>query len=486
MWRIWSVYGVTSVLSRSLAFLLLPVYTRVLSPEEWGIRAMVALGLDAIALLCAFGLKEGINRFYTAGDGGRRPWPEAASAGIIAHATLIGIGVIAGLVCAPWLSGVLLGDRALAPYLRLGLVAMFFLHAQEGAAVYLRARGRAVTLATTSLCTLLALTALNLLFVVFLRWGVAGIFYAEIIVFAVVGTALTAWTLREVGLAVDPAVVRRMIAFGAPLLFIPFSWMFVSRIDALFIAHYASLASVGVYAMAVQCAQVLQMALIAPFQQFWDPTQFELAHDPGGTRTFRRMFQWFTFMAVVVAFGCAIVADDVIRLMTGPAFHGAAGLVPLLVVTYLLLGVQMFFNTALLVQNRTGLVAVIALLTAVVNVCVNALLVPLFLATGAAIARIVAMAVMVTVTYVIAQRVRPQRVDLVAFAKVSGWAVALFLVAQALPELPVVLALAAKALFVLALVTLSLWSGAIERTDLANGWTLLRSRVWRPRAAEAM
>ena len=123
MWRIWSVYGVSSILSRSLAFLLLPVYTRVLSPEEWGIRAMVALGLDVIALLCAFGLKEAINRFYTAGDGVRRPSPEAASSGIIAHATFIGIGVSVALVFAPWLAGVLLGDRALAPYLRLGLIA---------------------------------------------------------------------------------------------------------------------------------------------------------------------------------------------------------------------------------------------------------------------------------------------------------------------------------------------------------------------------
>ena len=208
----------------------------------------------------------------------------------------------------------------------------------------------------------------------------------------------------------------------------------MSRIDGMFITHYGSLASVGVYAMAVQCAQVLQIALIAPFQQFWDPTQFELAHDPAGDRTFRRMFQWFTFMAVVSAFGCAILAEDVIRVMTGPAFHGAADLVPLLVVTYLLLGVQMFFTTALLVRNRTRIVAAIALLTALVNVCANALLVPYFLAAGAAIARIAAMAVMVTATYVVAQRLWGQRVDLVAFAKLSGWAVALFLLLRTLPE----------------------------------------------------
>src|SRR5204863_170246 len=79
---------------------------------------------------------------------------------------------------------------------------------------------------------------------------------------------------------------------------------------------------------------------------------------------YRRMFQWFTFTAVVAAFACAIAAEDVIRLMAAPAFHGAADVVPLLVVTYVLLGIHLFFNAALLIRNRTGLVAAIALLTA--------------------------------------------------------------------------------------------------------------------------
>jgi O-antigen/teichoic acid export membrane protein len=480
MWRIWSVYGVSSLLNRSIAFLLLPLYTRVLTPQEYGIRAMVALCVDVLGLLFAFGLKEAINRFYTSGDGHRRPWPEAASTGIIAHAFFRAVGVAGGLVWAPWLAGVLLGDSSLAPYLRLGLVAAFFMHTQEGAFIYFRARGRAGMLALASLCTLLGLVALNLLFVVGLRQGVAGMFYAEIVVFGVSGLLFTAQALREVGVTFSSGLVRRMIGFGAPMLFIPLSWIFLTRIDAMFLTHYGSLAYVGVYAMSVQCAQVLQFTLVAPFQQFWDPTQFEIAADPSGSRTFRRMFQWFTFTAVVAAFGCAIAASDVIRVMTGPAFHGAADVVPLLLVTYVLLGIQMFFNSALLISGRTRLIAGIAVLTAVVNVGANALLVPSFLAAGAAAARVVAMTLMVVMTYVVAQRLWPQRPDFVALAKVSGWAIALFVASRWLPEMSLALAVVVKGLLVVALVGLSVWSGAVERADLVHGWSVLRDRR-RPR-----
>src|SRR5687768_17052734 len=85
MVRVCSVYGVSSLLSRSIAFLLLPLYTRVLTPEEYGIRAMVGLGLELTMLLAACGLKEAINRFYAGGDGGRAVRPEAASTGILTH-----------------------------------------------------------------------------------------------------------------------------------------------------------------------------------------------------------------------------------------------------------------------------------------------------------------------------------------------------------------------------------------------------------------
>jgi O-antigen/teichoic acid export membrane protein len=477
MWRLWSVYGVSSILSRSIAFLLLPLYTRVLTPQEYGIRAMVALGLELILLLVACGLKEGINRFYTSRDATAVSPEQAASTGIIAHAALIGLGVAVGLVFAPWLAGPLLGDAALAPFLRLGLIAGFFMHVQEAAFVYLRARQRARTVAMASVGGLIAMVLLNLLFVVVLRTGVAGIFYAEMLVFGVSGVFFTVRALRELGVTVAPPVVRAMVRFGAPLMFVPFTWLVVSRTDVLFLTHYGSLAYVGVYALAVQCAQVLQFAVTTPFRNFWDPVQFQLARDPAGSATFRRMFQWVTFTAVVAAFACAVAADEVISIMAAPAFHAAASVVPLVLVAYVFEALHLFFNAALLVRNRTALAAVVAVVTAVVNIGANALLVPHYLAYGAAAARVIAMAVMVAATYVLARRLWPQPVDFAALAKVAGWAIALFAVASNLPDLPLVVTIVVKGALVVALVALAIWSGALERADAARAWSLVRGRL---------
>jgi O-antigen/teichoic acid export membrane protein len=479
MVRICGVYGVSSILSRSIAFLLLPLYTRALSPEEYGIRAMVVVGIELTMLLTACGLKEAINRFYAGADGTRAAQLEAASTGILTHIGLIGSGVTLGVVFAPALSAPLLGDAALAPYLRLGLISGFLAHVHEAAFVYLRAERRASTVALVSLGSMFAMVVLNFLFVVGLRLGVAGIFYAEIIVFAVTGVTLTVRTLREVGVSFSPRVARAMLRFGIPLMLVPCASLFVSRADVMFLTHYGSLAYVGIYSLSVQCAQVLQLAVIYPFRYFWDSTQFQIAREDPEGRTFRRMFQWLTTLAIVAAFGCAVAAEHVIHLMAAPVFHDAARVVPILVIAYVLEGIYLFFNSALLVRNRTGLVGLVAISTAAVNLGANALLVPAFLAVGAATARVVAQIVMVGMTFVLAQRLWRQHPDFRGLAIVSGSAVALFLVAQSLPDGPLLLVVAAKALLVLVLCALAIGTGAVDRAEARRAFDLVRRRLRR-------
>src|SRR5687767_13335078 len=154
MGRNWLVYGVSSVASRLVGFLLLPVYTRILSPEDYGVRAMVALSVDLVALLFSFGIGTAMTRYY-AGEGDRRH-PEAISTGLLVKAGTFGIGVMLGLACSAWLTHLILGDPVYAPYLRLGLVSLFFISFVDSGMTYLRARQRAGTVAILSLASLLA------------------------------------------------------------------------------------------------------------------------------------------------------------------------------------------------------------------------------------------------------------------------------------------------------------------------------------------
>ena len=281
------------------------------------------------------------------------------------------------------------------------------------------------------------------------------------------------------------ALSRRMIVYGAPLTLMPCVWLVVNQSGGVFLTHYGSLSSAGIYALVMQCAQVLLVAVILPFRDAWEPGQFEVARDPAGGRVYRRMFQTVTFTIVMAAFTFAVGAEDVIRVLAAPAFHAAAAVVPILLAAHVVTGMSLFFNSALLASNRTALLGLIALVTAAVNLAGNMVLVPRYLAAGAAISRLVAVIVMAALTYAIARRVWPHRVDLVALAKLIVLALAGFGVSRLLPDETLVVSLAIKALLVVALVAASLLVGAVDRGDVARVSAFLRGRLspWRRRAA---
>ena len=483
MWRNWMIYGISSVASRLVGVLMLPIYTRVLSPEEYGIRAMVTVGVDLVGMVCSLGLVTAMVRHYT-GDGDERH-PEAISTAYLTAAITLAGGLTLGFLGAPWLATLVLGDAAYAHFLRLGLVSLFFMNTMDVGLAYLRLRQRAGTVALVALSTLALTVALNIVFVVILRWGVTGILYGEIITFALFSTLVARHTLRDVGLRVSGALARRMIAYGAPLTLMPFAWLLVNRSDGVFLTHYGSLAAVGVYALAVQCAQVLLLAVVGPFRDVWDPAQFQLATSPDGRRVYRRMFQTFSFALVVAAFAFAVAAEDVSRVMAAPRFHAAATVVPILLAAYVITGLSLFFNSGLLVKNRTALLGGIALLTAVVNLAANALLVPRYLVIGAALSRVIALAVMAGVTCAVAQRLWPQRPDFAALAKAAVLAAALFGVAQLLPQTGFIVALGLKAALVVVLVVLGVLTGAVERSVVTRAITLSRGAFARRRRRAA-
>ncbi len=467
LWRNWLIYGLSSVASRLVGFLLLPIYTRVLTPEEYGVRAMIIVGVDLVGMLCSLGLTTAMVRFAT-GDGDEEGRPEAISTAYVTGALVLTLGVSLGMLIAPWLSLLVLGDRQYAGLLRLGLVSLFFVNSMDIGLAYLRLRRRAATVAMISLSTLAFTVAANLLFVVALRWGVPGILYGEILTYGIFSTFVAQLTLRRTGVRFSMALAQRMVRYGAPLTLMPFAWLLVNRSDGVFLTHYDSLGATGIYSLALQCAQVLLVAVVMPFRDVWDPGQFEIARDPNGGVIYRRMFQTFTFTIVVAAFTFAIGASDVIHVMAAPRFHAAAAVVPILLCAHVVMGMSLFFNSGLLVRNRTALLGVIALVTALVNVAANALLVPRYLAAGAALSRVIALIVMAALTYTLAQRLWPQRLDFVALGKVVAVAAALFVVSRWLPEEAPMVSLALKGGLVVVLVVVSIAIGAVDRAELTR------------------
>ncbi|HUF94071.1 MAG TPA: lipopolysaccharide biosynthesis protein [Candidatus Limnocylindria bacterium] len=453
--RHWLVYGLGSVANRLAGFLLLPLYTRYLTPEDYGIKAMVVAGVDIVGIFLSFGLRTAMIRFASDGEGGgvRR---EAVSTALALFVAVLGTGVSLAVWQSEALAALIFGNAAYAPFLRLGLLTLLFINVFDACMAHLQLRQRSGVYSAISLSTVAVGVALNMVLVVGAGMGVRGLLYGELITYTLFCAALLVYTLREVGITVSPALARRILRYGAPLLFTPLVWTLINQADRIFLTRHVSLGEVGIYSMAIQFSAVLYIAVIQPFTNFWEPAQYQIMREPDAERVIDRIFHLVMSILLVAAFAGALIVDDVIRLMTAPPFWAAAGLVPVFMLAHVTLTLCLFIDTGLFVRNWTGTVAAVAAATACLNIAANAVLVPIAGTTGAAGARLLTAVGMVALSWLAARRAWRVPINVWPLARATAVAIGLFVASTYIPRESLLLALLVKAMLLAGLVAVVL------------------------------
>src|SRR5262245_59638347 len=90
------IYGFGNVMARGVGFFLLPVYTRYLTPADYGLLALLDLTVDIAAMLFSKGLVSGVTRFYfkTSDEGERKT--------IVCSAWVLEISLATGATFVLW------------------------------------------------------------------------------------------------------------------------------------------------------------------------------------------------------------------------------------------------------------------------------------------------------------------------------------------------------------------------------------------------
>lgn len=469
--RHWLVYGLGSVANRLVGFLLLPLYTRYLTPEDYGIKAMVVAGVDMVGIFLSFGLRTAMIRFAgDAEDGGVRR--EAVSTALALFVGILGSGVAVAVWQSEALAELIFGDAAYAPFLRIGLVTLFFTNVFDACMAHLQLQQRSGAYSVISLGTVAVGVSLSMTLVVGFGMGVRGLLYAELMTYVAFCAGLLTYTLRRVGTTFSPALAGRILRYGAPLLFTPLVWTIINQADRLFLTRHVSLGEVGIYSMAIQFAAVLYIAVIQPFANFWEPAQYRIMRDPDADKVIDRIFHVVMSILLVAAFGAALIVEDIIRVMTAPPFWAAASLVPVFMLAHVTLALCLFIDTGLFVRNWTGSVAAVAAATACLNIAANAVLVPVAGTAGAAAARLITAVGMVVLSWIAARRAWRVPLNVWPLAKATALAIGLFLVSTVIPSESLLLVLVLKAMLVAALLAFVLrpsdWTRAREMARIAQ------------------
>lgn len=398
------LYLLAGLAARAASFIMIPFYTAHLSPSDYGTIELIELATQVISLAVGLNLfGNSLIRFYQGESSAERQKSVASTAAIAsvalnAAATLLAIGLVHRFGPA-WLS-----SREAAALLELALAAMFFGNVGEVCLCYLRLQKRAGTFLAYSLFVLVSTVALNIYLIGFRGRGVFGFVETKLLVLGPAALVLLVWMLRQSGLRWNTRMFVEMAKFGVPLIFANVAFFSIHFCDRFFLNHYATLADVGRYALAYKAGFLVTYLVAEPFSRAWSVRFVDMTRTEGWQERFRMVARIYAAVLAAVAVMLSLASREAVELLTAPAYHAAAAVIPIVAFAYVFREIGDYCRYLLYINLRSPVVGWVSSATAGLNLLLNWLLIPAYGMHGAAWATLATWAPYAAVLFWLAER----------------------------------------------------------------------------------
>ncbi|MCI0667410.1 MAG: polysaccharide biosynthesis C-terminal domain-containing protein [Methylococcaceae bacterium] len=427
-----AVYGLSSILGRFINYLLVPLYTYLFTPAEYGVVSefYAYAGFFAVVLVC--GLETGYFRFRAAAED--KTYSTALYCVLLIDSVFLSVLYAGSDWLAPalqyqshpeylvWFGSILALDAAAAiPFARL------------------RAENRALRFAAIKIAEILVAVALNLYLIVYCRhafetspdsfsarWydpnvGIGYIFIANLIA-SVFKVILLLPQLSGLKAGVDFGMLARLLRYSLPMVVIGLAGAVNETLDRAIMKALlpydlqTNLHMLGVYGACYKLS-ILMSLFIQAFRYAGEPFFFAQAGKKESARLYADVMRYFVIFCVFV-FLLVTLYLDVFKYFIGEPFRVGLGVVPILLLANLFLGIYVNLSVWYKLTDRTGLGALVALIGAGIAVALNVWWIPIFGYLGSAWAHLICYFVMCALSYSLSRRYYPVRYDLKA---VSGF-----------------------------------------------------------------
>ncbi len=476
--REFAVYGLGSALMQIVSVLLIPVYTRWLGVEDYGVLSLLTGLQTVLVTLAQSGLGSALFRsYYDYTD-------EAGQQGVISTTTWLLVSVSAFVVFCTFLladqiSG-LVGSASITELqIRLIAVIVFF----EGLNILpfsvFRARRQSLRYMITSLIVLSVRLSAVIYFVVGRTAGLQGVLIGMLVGAGCSFLLGYAQTLRLISLHVQRAEVKKLLRFGIPLIPANLAGWVLEISGRYFLV---SVYEVGIYALADRLASVLSVFLIQPIFLLWLPAMLSVHKQEYAKRFFSRVFTYYVIGGLGLGLVFSLFARELLLILATSDFMLSRYYVFPLCLAKVFYGANRLLNvgTDLARKSENGAIALI--IAVLVFAILSVVCIPIWGSGGLVLAVCVAYFVMSGLTFLFASRLYPVRYEWgqVMIILVLGCIIYGISLALESLQLPLLLIIAIKLVLLLAFPAFLLISGIItlqERDEIRRQYRRIVSLV---------
>ena len=378
-----AAFTISNFASKILVFLLIPLYTSVLTTEEYGIADLITNTVNVIYPLLTLCIMEATLRFTF--DNG------VCNEEVLFNSLfVIVLGEIVALLIIPFVRSL---NSEIYEYWPWFAVILLGFNLQQVISQYTKGIGKTRLFAISGVVQTAVIIAVNIVGLLFLHWGLFA--YLLAIALGYYGTAL--FLILTVPIRIkkphlNVTLMKDMLNFSIPTIPTVIAWWISTSADKYIIIAYWGIVASGIYSVAYKIPSILTL-FSNIFTSAWTISAMQWVDDKGNTAFQSTVYNYFSIINVLACGILILFSQTLAKILFSNDFYTAWHYVPLLLVAYVFSGLAGFMASSFRAAKYTKGLFSSTVIGAVTNIILNFFFVKAFGNMGAAFTTMIGFAV---------------------------------------------------------------------------------------------
>ncbi len=378
-----TLYSIPSFLGGIVSIFLVPLYTRVFSPADYGAIDIISVISTLAIATVSLQITQAVARLWPDASDPKEKVQYASVALWFSVATL-GLFLFSSLIFSHRFSLWVFGTSGNELVFKLALLSICLVGIFSVLQNQLRWELKSSQAVRTSILTLLVSVGVTITLVLVYKVGLSGV-YLGTILGNFLGIMLAVYYLRSsFGLVFSFSKLKEMLNYSVALVPAAMGVYVALYIDRIAIKELMTLADVGIYGIAYRLASVMSL-ITSGVQGSLTPIIFNNYQSRETPGEIARIYRYYLFFSLMAFIAFSLFSREILVIFTTPDYYEAYKIVPILVAAIIVSGMYIF-APGLGIGKKTKTISTIYIFSAVLNILLNFLLIPRLGVSGSALA----------------------------------------------------------------------------------------------------
>ncbi len=394
-----SFYTIGNILPQAVSFFLLPIYTRYLTPADYGIVSSLQVLTSILTILFTLAIDRSVYRMYfdhkTEAD--KKDYLGTITIALILVSTIVLLIIFVFRSAV----GQIYKSIEFYPYYVFAILAAFFSILQVVPKIYYQVNEKAEKFVLISFAQFLLNAGFTLYFVVGKLDGAAGMLKAELVANIIIAPLVIYISYKTINFKFNSKFFFKSLKFSAPLIPGLLSAFVLNLSDRIFIERYFTLSDVGIYSLGYKIAGLIGV-FASSFLLAYGPVFYKHANSEDQNMAKERIAKYnqvYMLVVIMISFLITIFSKEAIILLLDQKYRESYKIVPIIAFSYIVMQITGLFNMMIYQNKKSVALMIIGLTSAGLSILINFLLIPTYGLYGAAFATVLSFIIVFLMTW---------------------------------------------------------------------------------------